>query len=1062
MSTYRLSLHLTGLLLLFSFRSIAQTSNLSISSAVVNPGGTATLSVALTVSGTAPAGLEWTISYSPAQISAISITPGPAVAAAVKTLSCSSGSGVATCILTGMNANNIGSGVVAYLNATVASGTTAASIQISNPNGVDSNGNGLAVASAVGGTITVPTLSPVTCSLMTLSAGAVSTCTVTLTQTAPAGGSVVTLASNNTLLTVPASVTVVAGATTATFSVAAAASIASNQSATVTATLSTFGQISLVHVTACGPQVFPTITCSIPATASGNLLVIGWMSNNGGGGTTIASISDNASGGGNNYSEAGNARALEASSNSMADLWYARNSQSGATVVTINPNPSGTAGTAVIWEFSGVNTTNPLDQSAVLNSQPATTIPIGPSLAITSASELIISVATVQGTATGILAGNPFTSDSTANGNGWAHLLSSVAGTYAAQWNNPSDGAYAASAASFASGGISSQTATISLVAPALVSGIACSPTSLGQSAVSTCTVTLTQTAPTGGSSVTLGSNNTSLTVPASVTVAAGATTATFSATAAASIASNQSATVTATLGSSSQTATISLLAPVLVSGVACSPTSLGQSAVSTCTVTLTQTAPTGGSSVALASNNTLLTVPASVTVTAGATTATFSATAAGSIASNQSATVTGTLGSSSQTATISLVSGVATAAFVTSDTTTQGTWKGVYGADGEAINSDSTNYPGYAQVSFSGSSSYVWASSSTDVRALQKAAATDRIASVWYTSSTMSIDVNLTDGYTHQVALYALDWDYLGRAERVDVLDASSSAVLDTRTISGFSGGQYLVWNLKGHVTLKITLTGGLNAVVSGLFFAPPVVDLNISKTHSGNFTQGLNGATYSVTVSNGAGAATTSGTVTVTEVIPAGLTLISMSGTGWACPGGTTCTRADALAGGASYPPITVTANVAANAPPSVTNQVSVSGGGSAAANASDPAIIAANGGPVIATAAFVTSDTTSQGTWKGAYGADGEAIYNDSASYPGYAQVSFSGNSSYVWTSSTTDVRAPQKSAATDRIASTWYTYSTMSIDVNLTDGYTHQVALYALDWDNGGRAERVDVV
>ena len=93
---------------------------------------------------------------------------------------------------------------------------------------------------------------------------------------------------------------------------------------------------------------------------------------------------------------------------------------------------------------------------------------------------------------------------------------------------------------------------------------------------------------------MTLASNNASLTVPASVTVAAGATTATFSATAAASIASNQSATVTATLGSSSQTATISLLAPVLVSGVACNPTSLGQSAVSTCTVTLTQTAPSG------------------------------------------------------------------------------------------------------------------------------------------------------------------------------------------------------------------------------------------------------------------------------------------------------------------------------------------------------------------------------------------------------------------------------------------------------------------------------------
>src|ERR1019366_2387832 len=127
-------------------------------------------------------------------------------------------------------------------------------------------------------------------------------------------------------------------------------------------------------------------------------------------------------------------------------------------------------------------------------------------------------------------------------------------------------------------------TVTIALVAP-LVSGVTCIPTSLGQSAVSTCTVTLTQTAPTGGSSVTLGSNNARLTVPASVTVLAGATTATFSATAGSSIPSNQNAIVTATLGASSQTATIGLVAP-LVSGVACNPSSLlGQNAVSTCTV---------------------------------------------------------------------------------------------------------------------------------------------------------------------------------------------------------------------------------------------------------------------------------------------------------------------------------------------------------------------------------------------------------------------------------------------------------------------------------------------
>ena len=41
-------------------------------------------------------------------------------------------------------------------------------------------------------------------------------------------------------------------------------------------------------------------------------------------------------------------------------------------------------------------------------------------------------------------------------------------------------------------------------------------------------------------------------------------------------------------------------------------------------------------------------------------------------------------------------------------------------------------------------------------------------------------------------------------------------------------------------------------------------------------------------------------------------------------------TCTRNDVLAAGASYPAITVTVNVANNAPASVTNTANVSGGG------------------------------------------------------------------------------------------------------------------------------------
>src|ERR1051325_10705841 len=122
-------------------------------------------------------------------------------------------------------------------------------------------------------------------------------------------------------------------------------------------------------------------------------------------------------------------------------------------------------------------------------------------------------------------------------------------------------------------------------------------------------------------------------------------------------------------------------------------------------------------------------------------------------------------------------------------------------------------------------------------------------------------------------------------------------------------------------------------------------VADLAIFQTHSGSFTQADVGDTYTLTVTN-LGAAATVGTVTMTDALPAGLTATAIGGSGWTGNLGTmTCTRSDALAAGARYPPITGTGNVATNGPAGVTNTALVSGGGqtnTANDTASDPTAI------------------------------------------------------------------------------------------------------------------------
>jgi uncharacterized protein (TIGR03437 family) len=162
----------------------------------------------------------------------------------------------------------------------------------------------------------------------------------------------------------------------------------------------------------------------------------------------------------------------------------------------------------------------------------------------------------------------------------------------------------------------------------------------------------------------------------------------------------------------------------------------------------------------------------------------------------------------------------VAKASFVKVDTTTKGGWKSVYGADGYNTIGDATKYPSFAQVSVTGSSSLTWNPSTTDVRALEKANSTGRVAARWDANSFFMIELNLTDGQTHRVAIYGLDWDGNNRSQRVDVIDYATNTLIDTRTISQFNGGQYLVWDIRGRVKITVTKVGGKTAVISGIYF--------------------------------------------------------------------------------------------------------------------------------------------------------------------------------------------------------------------------------------------------
>ena len=129
---------------------------------------------------------------------------------------------------------------------------------------------------------------------------------------------------------------------------------------------------------------------------------------------------------------------------------------------------------------------------------------------------------------------------------------------------------------------------------------------------------------------------------------------------------------------------------------------------------------------------------------------------------------------------------------------------------------------PSYARITTTNTSSLVRDASTTDPRGLQVPGSSSRVAAMWYNQSSgpFTVDINLTDGLSHDVSIYAVDWNNLGRSEEVQVIDPSTGTVLDTRTISSFASGEYLTWRLSGNVELKFTSLSGPNAVLNGIFF--------------------------------------------------------------------------------------------------------------------------------------------------------------------------------------------------------------------------------------------------
>lgn len=247
----------------------SSTATLAVSSLTgAADGGTVQLSIRL--GGlTRPAALRWDLNYSPLDFSTVNLTPGPAVTDAGKTLSCvSRAAGSIVCVVAGMNANVMQDGVVATVSLALSlnpvSGRT---LGISNGQASTQAGVPIAV-SATSGAVTAdrPGISSLSCAPASVTGmGAKASCTMRLTRPAGAAGATAAVSDSHWYVSVPGTVAIPAGASTATFAATVSQVPTVDVSVTVTARLNNVSAASTLQVNmlavsslSCSPSQLPT------------------------------------------------------------------------------------------------------------------------------------------------------------------------------------------------------------------------------------------------------------------------------------------------------------------------------------------------------------------------------------------------------------------------------------------------------------------------------------------------------------------------------------------------------------------------------------------------------------------------------------------------------------------------------------------------------------------------------------------------------------------------------------------------------------------------------------
>ena len=458
-----------------------------------------------------------------------------------------------------------------------------------------------------------------------------------------------------------------------------------------------------------------------------------------------------------------------------------------------------------------------------------------------------------------------------------------------------------------------------------------------------------------------------------------------------------------------------------------------------------------------------------------------------------------------------------------------QGSWVNTYGSAGYVLagwnngGSDLTSL-GAATVSLDQGSRWCWTCSTTDVRALQNPSQTQRRAATYADPNQVTVHLSFPSAYSGTLHLYAVDWDSTARRESITVNDGSGPHTVNIT--ADFSQGAWTSFPVTvasgGTVTITVTRTAGINAVLSGIFLgdagppyvSPPPPPPPYMSAPQGSWVNTYGSAGYVLAGWNNGGSDLTSlGAATVsldqgsrwcwtcsttdvralqnpsqtqrraaTYADPNQVTVhlsfpSAYSGTLhlYAVDWDSTARRESITVNDGSGPhTVNITADFSQGAWTSF--PVTVASGGTvtitvtrtAGINAVLSGIFLGDAGPPYVSPPPPPPPYMSapQGSWVNTYGSAGYVLagWNNGGSdltSLGAATVSLDQGSRWCWTCSTTDVRALQNPSQTQRRAATYADPNQVTVHLSFPSAYSGTLHLYAVDWDSTARRESITV-